>query len=78
MQTVKKLRYMTDLRQIKILLKEAGLYIQFLNEDVDSVESIRQNMAFSIEELLKQATKNLRESANLLNLEVKGKKIEDL
>lgn len=78
MQTVKKLRYMTDLRQIKILLKEAGLYIQFLNEDVDSVESIRQNMAFSIEELLKQATKNLRKSANLLNLEVKGKKIEDL
>lgn len=65
---------MTDLRQIKFLLREAGLYIQFLNEDVDSVESIRKNMAYPIEQLLKQATIKLRESANLLNLEVKGKK----
>ena len=65
---------MKDLRQIKSLLKEAGLYIQFLTEDIDSVEPIREDMACSIEQLLKQATKKLRESANLLNLEVKGKK----
>ncbi len=48
------------------------MYIQFLNEDLGSVESVRENVGSRIEQLLKQATKKLRESANLLNLEVRG------
>jgi hypothetical protein len=63
---------MNDHSQIKFLLKEAGMYIQFLNEDLGSVESVRENVGSRIEQLLKQATKKLRESANLLNLEVRG------
>ena len=58
-------------RQIKLWLKEAGIYLEFLNEDIDSIESIRENMASQIEQLLKEATKKLRESVNLLNIEIK-------
>jgi hypothetical protein len=63
---------MNDHRQIGFLLKEAGIHIQFLNEDVGSIESIREDMAPQIEQLLEEATKKLRESANLLNLGVRG------
>lgn len=57
--------------QIKIRLKEAGIYLQFLKEDIDSTEFIRENIASQIEQLLKEVTKKLRKSANLLNLEIK-------
>lgn len=36
---------MNDSRQIKLRLKETGMYLQFLNEDIDSIESIRENVA---------------------------------
>ena len=63
---------MNDHRQIEFLLKEARIHIQFLNEDLGSIESIREDMAPQIEQLLEEATKKLRESANLLNLGVRG------
>ena len=58
-------------RQIKLWLKEAGIYLQFLNEDIDSIESIRENTVSQIEQLLKEATKKLRKSVNLLKIEIK-------
>ena len=63
-------------RQIKLWLKEAGIYLEFLNEDIDSIESIRENMASQIEQLLKEAIKKLRESVNLLNIEMKKERIK--
>jgi hypothetical protein len=63
-----------DHRRITLLLKEAGMYLQFLGEDVNSGATIRENLASQIEKLLKEATNRLRESANLLNLEVKGER----
>ena len=63
-----------DHRRVKLLLKEAGMYLQFLSEDMDAGESIPENMLSQIEQLLQEATKRLRESANLLNLEVKGER----
>ena len=62
---------MNDKGQIKLWLKEAGFYLQFLNENMDSIESIRKTMSFRLEQLLKDATESLRESVNLLNLEVR-------
>jgi hypothetical protein len=64
---------MDDHGQIKIRLKEAGIYLQFLNEDIDSVESIREKRAFQIDQLLREVTKRLRKSVHLLTLERKGK-----
>lgn len=55
-------------------LKETGMYLQFLNEDIDSIESIRENVASQIEQSLQEATEKLRDSANLLDLEIKGEK----
>jgi len=65
---------MNDCGQIKLWLKEAGLYLQFLNEDIDSINSIRGNVASRIAEMLKEATKNLREAVSLLNREIKEAK----
>jgi hypothetical protein len=59
-------------RQIKLRLKEAGIYLQYLQEDIDSVESIRENIASQIDQLLREATQKLREAGNLLNLGTKG------
>ena len=58
-------------RQIKYRLKEAGIYLQYLHEDIDSVEFIRENIASQVDQLLEEATQKLREAANLLNLETK-------
>jgi hypothetical protein len=63
---------MNDQRQIKYRLKEAGIYLQYLHEDLDSVEFIRENIASQIDQLLKGAAQKLRKAANLLNLETKG------
>lgn len=63
---------MNDQRQIKYRLKEAGIYLQYLHEDLDSVEFIRENIACQIDQLLKGAAEKLRKAANLLNLETKG------
>jgi hypothetical protein len=63
---------MNDQRQIKYRLKEAGIYLQYLHEDLDSVEFIRENIASQIDQLLKGAAEKLRKAANLLNLETKG------
>jgi hypothetical protein len=62
---------MNDSRQIKLRLKETEMYLQFLNEDIESIESIRENVASQIEQSLQEATEKLRESANLLDLEIK-------
>jgi len=69
---VRELTYMNDLAQIKFQLEEAELYLRFLSEDIYSVESIRENVASQISQLLKEATKRLRESANLLHVEIRG------
>jgi hypothetical protein len=63
---------MNDQRQIKYRLNEAGIYLQYLHEDIDSVEFVRENIASQVDQLLKEATQRLREAANLLNLETKG------
>lgn len=67
-----KLRHMNDHRQIKFRLKETEMYLQFLNEDLDLAESINESIASRIDQLLKEAITRLRESANLLHVEVKG------
>jgi len=59
---------------IKFLLKEAGMYLQFLTEDMDAGEPIPENMLSQIEQLLQEATKRLRESANLSKPEPRGGK----
>ena len=66
-----EVKTMNDHRRINLLLKKVVLYLQFLNEDMDSIEAIREDIACRIEELLKEATRTLRESVNLLNLEVR-------
>ena len=63
---------MNDYRQIKLRLKEAGVYLRFLHEDIDSAKSIRASIATQIDQLLKEATRELREAGNLLNVETKG------
>ena len=63
---------MNDNRQIKLRLKEAGIYLRYLHEDIDSVKSIRASIASQIDQLLKEATRKLREAGNLLNFETKG------
>lgn len=50
------------------------MYLQFLNEDVDSVESINENIASQIAQMLSEVKIRLRESANLLDFEIKGDK----
>lgn len=59
-------------RQIKFRLKEAGIYLEYLHEDMDSVESIHEHIASRIDQLLEEATQKLREAGNLLNLGTKG------
>ena len=73
-QTMRKLRHVYDHKQINFLLKEAEMYLQFLNEDVDSVESINENIASQIAQMLSEVKIRLRESANLLDFEIKGDK----
>ena len=62
---------MNDYRQIKLRLKEAGVYLRFLHEDIDSGKSIRASIATQVDQLLKEATQKLREAGNLLNVETK-------
>jgi len=62
---------MNDHVRIKLRLKEAEMYLQFLNEDMDSIESISEDLASQIEQLFKEVTKRLRELANLLDFEIK-------
>ncbi len=63
---------MNGYRQIKCRLKEAGIYLKYLHEDIDVVESIHEGIAFRIDQLLEEATQRLREAGNLLNLETKA------
>ena len=65
---------MNDSRQIKLLLKEAEMYLQFLNEDMDSVEFINEDLTSRIEQLLQEVNKRVRELANLLELQIKGER----
>ena len=65
---------MNDSRQIKLLLKEAEMYLQFLNEDMDSGEFINEDLASRIEQLLQEMNKRVRELANLLELQIKGER----
>lgn len=50
------------------------MYLQFLDEDLDLAESINESIASQINQLLNEATTRLRESANLLHVEVKGER----
>lgn len=65
---------MNDHRQIKFRLREAEMYLQFLNENMDSVEVINKDMASRIQNLLQEVTKGLRELATLLDLQIKEKR----
>lgn len=65
---------MDKYRQIKSRLNEAEMYLQFLDEDLDLAESINESIASQIDQLLNEATTRLRESANLLHVEVKGER----
>jgi len=59
-------------RQIKFRLKEAEMYLQFLSEDIDSLESINEDSVSQIERLLGEVTRKLRNLENLLDLGLKG------
>ena len=50
------------------------MYLQFLNENMDSVEVINKDMASRIQNLLQEVTKGLRELATLLDLQIKEKR----
>ncbi len=65
---------MNDHRGIRLWLKEAEVYLQFLNEDLDRIESLRESIASQMEKLLKGATKKLQESLNLLDMEMREEK----
>ncbi len=65
---------MNDHRGIRLSLKEAEVYLQFLNEDMDRIEFLRESIASQMEKLLKRATKKLQESLNLLDMEIKEEK----
>jgi len=65
---------MNDHRGIRLSLKEAEVYLQFLNEDMDRIESLRESVVSQMEKLLKGATKKLQESLNLLDMEIKEEK----
>ncbi len=65
---------MNDRSQIKFLIKEAEMYLQFLKEDLDLIESLDESIDSRINQLLKEARKLLRESANLLDFEIKGER----
>ena len=62
---------MNEHRQIKFLLKEAEMYLQFLNEDIDAVESIGERSTSDLTNVLKEVTGKLREAANIFHLEIK-------
>lgn len=63
---------MNDYRHLKFCLKEAEICLQFLSEDIDSIESINEDVAAQIEHLLKEVTRKLQESANILSIELRG------
>ena len=65
---------MNDHRDIKFRLKEAEMYLQFLSEELDLTESINESIASQINQLLKEARKLLRKSANLLDFKIKGER----
>ena len=62
---------MNEHRQIKFLLKEAEMYLQFLNEDIDEVESIGEKSTSDLTDVLKEVTRKLREAANIFHSEIK-------
>ena len=64
---------MNDRKQIKFRLKEAEVYLQFLNDDIDSIESIDEDIASELAQMLSGAKIRLRESENLLYLQISGK-----
>ena len=68
---------MNDHRQIKFRLKEAEMHLQFLSEELDLTESMDTSIASQINQLLKEARKLLGESANLLDLKLKGRGIKN-
>ena len=68
---------MNDHRDIKFRLKEAEMYLQFLSEELDLTESMDTSIASQINQLLKEARKLLGESANLLDLKLKGRGIKN-
>ena len=65
---------MNDHRDIKFRLNEAEMYLQFLDEDLDLAKSINESITSQIDQLLNEATTRLRESANLLDFEIKGER----
>jgi hypothetical protein len=62
---------MNNHRQIKLLIREAEMYLQFLNEDIDAVESIGERSTSPLTDVLIEVTGKLREAANILHLEIK-------
>ena len=62
---------MNDHRQIKLLIREAEMYLQFLNEDIDAIESIGERSTSQLTDVLIEVTGKLREAANILHLEIK-------
>jgi hypothetical protein len=63
--------YMNDFRQIKFLLREAEMYLQFLTEDLDAIESIGEKSTSQLAGMLSKVTRKLREAANIFHLEIK-------
>ena len=57
-------------RQIRFLLREAEMYLQFLTEDLDVIESICEKSTSHIIDMLSEVTGKLREAANIFHLEI--------
>ena len=62
---------MNNHRQVKFLLREAEMYLQFLTEDLDAIESIGEKSTSQLADVLSEVTRKLREAANLFHLEIK-------
>jgi len=62
---------MNNHRQIKLLIREAEMYLQFLNEDIDAVESVGERSTSQLTDVLIEVVGKLREAANIFHLEIK-------
>jgi hypothetical protein len=60
-------------RQIRFLLREAEMYLQFLTEDLDAIESIGEKSTSHLIDVLSEVTGKLREAANIFHLEITRK-----
>ncbi|MFX0198750.1 MAG: hypothetical protein ACFFCW_21720 [Candidatus Hodarchaeota archaeon] len=61
---------MNPRRQVRFLLREAEMYLQFLTEDLDAIESIGEKSTSQLADVLSEVTGKLREAVNVFQLKI--------